>query len=110
MSRKGKIKLVIIFSALYFIIFFSNNGIKMNMWKISNNEKIIAELQDKQAVLEEKLKYQAEEYELYNNDVDDYIELINEQAIVAKQIKDMKNQIADYQSKIEDLNNILKDN
>lgn len=110
MNRKGKIKLVIILSALYFIIFYSNNDIKMNMWKISNNEKLIAQLLDKQALLEEKLKYQAAEYELYNNDVDDYIELINEQAIVAKQIKDMKNQIADYQSKIEDLNNILKDN
>ena len=110
MSRKVKIKLVIILSALYFIIFFSNNGIKLNMGKIANNEKIIAQLQERQALLEKELKDQAAEYELYNNDVDDYIELINEQALVAKQIKDIKNQIADYQSKIEELNNILKDN
>ena len=110
MSRKGKIELLVTFLALYFILFFSNNQTKMNMGIIYSNENKIAELKENKASLEEELDDKTKEYELYNNDVNKYISLINKTSSLEIDIEQIKNQIDNYQSKIEELNNIIKDN
>ncbi len=110
MSRKGKIKLVITLSALYFILFFSNNQTKMNMGIIAENDNKIAQLEEEKTLLQEELEKKSVEYELYNNDVDKYISLINITSSLEDDIERIKNRIDNYQSKIEELNNIMKDN
>lgn len=110
MSRKGKIKLVITLSALYFILFFSNNQTKMNMGIIAENDNKIAQLEEEKTLLQEELEKKSAEYELYNNDVDKYISLINITSSLEDDIERIKNRIDNYQSKIEELNNIMKDN
>lgn len=110
MSRKGKIKLVITLSALYFILFFSNNQTKMNMGVIAENDNEIAQLEEEKILLQEELEKKSAEYELYNNDVDKYISLINITSSLEEDIEQIKNRIDNYQSKIEELNNIMKDN
>lgn len=110
MNRKGKIKLVITLSALYFILFFSNNQTKMNMGVIAENDNEIAQLEEEKILLQEELEKKSAEYELYNNDVDKYISLINITSSLEEDIEQIKNRIDNYQSKIEELNNIMKDN
>ncbi len=110
MSRKGKIKLVITLSALYFILFFSNNQTKMNMGIIAENDNKIAQLEEEKTLLQEELEKKSVEYELYNNDVDKYISLINITSSLEDDIEQIKKRIDNYQFKIEELNNIMKDN
>lgn len=110
MNRKKKIELVLFLSAIYFILFVSNNQIKMNMNIMANNEKKIDELQVNKKIIEKKIEVTKEEYKLYSNDVAKYISLINKNILLDTQINSIKNEISSYQSKTENLNNILKDN
>lgn len=110
MSRRVKIKFLLFLSSIYFILFYSNNQTKMNLGILTSNERTILKLREQKSVLENEIKVKSAENELYNNDVDKYVFLLKKTSSLDLEIEEIKNQITYYQSKIEELNKLLKDN